>query len=162
MLTKIFPKQFDNGFQGHWLALALLWIITAFKTIMAYNTAINTRYGAVHADGIPIDSYTPEGGIMVLNIFSKLGNMHFIIVAISLLALIRYRSMVPLIYLILVYEYLTRKLLSMIWMGEPYLKLADSTGGAIVQSVFLMMVIGFGLSLWERGSNELVEKPVQG
>ena len=150
MLKNIFPKQFDNQFSGHWLSLAILWIVTAFKTLMAYNTAINTRYGAVHADGIPIDSYSPEAGIMVLDIFSKLGNMHFIIVAISLMALIRYRAMVPLIYLILIYEYLTRKLLSTIWTGEPYFKLAESTGGAIVQSIFLMTVVGFGLSLWKR------------
>lgn len=159
MLGKILPKQFDNQFHGHWMALLLLWIITAVKTLMAYNTAINTRYGAVHADRIPIDSYSPEAGTMVLNIFSKLGNMHFIIIAITLLALLRYRSMVPLIYVILIYEYLSRKLLSTIWMGEPYLKIADSTGGAIVQLVFLMMVVGFGFALWGRGANRSVEKP---
>ncbi|MFL0355651.1 hypothetical protein ACI5KX_04160 [Erythrobacter sp. GH1-10] len=153
MLEKIFPKQFDNQYRGHWVALVLLWIITAFKTLMAYNTAINSRYGAVNADGIPIDSYSPEAGIMVLNIFAKLGNMHFIIVALSLLALIRYRAMVPLIYLILVYEYLTRRLITMVWLDVPYMRIADDTAGLIVQSLFLAMVIGFGLSIWSRGSD---------
>lgn len=161
MLRRIFPRQFSNEYHGHWLALVLLWIITGFKTIMAYNTAINTRYGAVHADGIPIDSYSQEAGIMVLNIFAKLGNMHFILVAVSLMALIRYRSMVPLIYLILIYEYLSRKLLSTIWMEVPFLQLATSTAGAIVQSLFLAMVIGFVLSLWWRGAGHTANKRVR-
>ncbi|MGP1354317.1 MAG: hypothetical protein ACTS1Z_13430 [Parasphingopyxis sp.] len=158
MLKRIFPNQFSNEYRGHWLALVLLWIITGFKTIMAYNTAINTRYGAVNADGIPIDSYSPEAGAMVLNIFAKLGNMHFIIVAISLIALIRYRSMVPLIYLILIYEYLTRRLLGTIWLGTPFLELATSTAGAIVQSLFLAMVIGFVFSLWSRRATPITNE----
>lgn len=59
---------------------------------MAYNTAINTRYGAIHADGIPVDSYPPDAAIQVLSIVAELGNLHFILVALSLMALIRYRS----------------------------------------------------------------------
>ncbi len=162
MLKRIFPKQFSNEYHGHWLALVLLWIITGFKTIMAYNTAINTRYGAVNADGIPIDSYSAEAGIMVLNIFAKLGNMHFILVAISMMALIRYRSMVPLIYLILIYEYLSRRLLSTIWMDTPFLQLATSTAGAIVQSLFLAMIIGFVFSLWSRRARSTSDEPAPG
>lgn len=162
MLRRIFPRQFGNEYHGHRLALVLLWIITGFKTIMAYNTAINTRYGAVHADGIPVDSYSTEAGIMVLNIFAKLGNMHFILVAISLMALIRYRSMVPLIYLILVYEYLSRALLSTLWLDVPFLQLASSKAGAIVQSLFVAMVIGFILSLCWRSADPLANEPVRG
>ena len=129
---------------------------------MAYNTTINTRYGAVNADGIPIDSYSPEAGIMVLNIFAKLGNMHFILIAVSLLALIRYRSMVPLIYLILIYEYLSRRLLSSIWLDVPFFQFATSTAGVIVQSLFLAMVTGFVLSLWWRGAGPTASEPVRG
>lgn len=152
MLRKIFPKQFSNEYDGHWTALVLLWIITGFKAIMAYNTAINTRYGAINADGIPVDSYPPEAAAQVLSIFSKLGNLHFILVALGLMALIRYRSMVPLIYLILIYEYLARRLQTTIWEGAPFLQLASSTAGAIVQSLFLAMLVGFALSLWSRGT----------
>jgi hypothetical protein len=153
MLAKIFPKQFDNAYQGHWIALVLLWIITAFKAIMAYNTAINVRYGAINADGIPVDSYPPEAAAQVLSIFSKLGNLHFILVALGLMALLRYRSMVPLLYLILIYEYVARKLQTTIWEGAPFLQLATSTAGAIVQLLFLAMVVGFGFSLWSRNSS---------
>ncbi len=68
--------------------------------------------------------------------------MHFILVAISMMALIRYRSMVPLIYLILIYEYLSRRLLSTIWMDTPFLQLATSTAGAIVQSLLTSSASG--------------------
>lgn len=153
MLARIFPRQFGNEYDGHWIAIVLLWAITVFKTIMAYNTAINTRYGAIHADGIPVDSYPPDAAVQVLSIFAKLGNLHFILVALSLMALIRYRSMVPLIYLILICEYIARRLQTTIWEDAPFLQLAHSTGGAIVQSLFLAMVIGFVLSLWSRGAS---------
>jgi hypothetical protein len=161
MLKTIFPRQFDNEFRGHWLALVLLWVITGFKAIMAYNSAINTRYGAVNADGIPIDSYPADAANMVLSIFAKLGNLHFILVAISVVALVRYRSMVPFIYLILIYEYLSRRLLSTIWSDAPFLQLATSAAGVIVQSLFLAMLVGFGLSLWSRKNGLAGNEPDQ-
>jgi hypothetical protein len=61
--------------------------------------------------------------------------------------------MVPLLYLILIYEYVARKLQTTIWEGAPFLQLATSTAGAIVQLLFLAMVVGFGFSLWSRNSS---------
>lgn len=154
MATKIFPKCFDNDFRGHKLALLLLVVITGFKAIMAFNSVFDTYNIAVSADGIPLDSYPADAAQKLVSIFALLGNLHGIIVALSLLVLVRYRSMVPLIYLILIYEYAARKVINhfldggSLWFSWP-----TGPAGWILQSLFAAMIVGFGLSLWERKSS---------
>lgn len=52
MFSRIFPKQIDNAFQGHWLAVWLLVPVVLVKLAMDVNSIINTRLVATSADGI--------------------------------------------------------------------------------------------------------------
>lgn len=150
MLSKIFPKQYDNDYRGHKLALLLLIIITAFNLIMFYQTVFNTYYAATSADGIPLDSYSPEASQRVMYIFALLGNVHFVFITLAVLALARYRTMVPLVFLCEIIEFLGRKAISNHYYDTPWVQLPDNLASGIVHSLFYLMLVGFGLSVWHR------------
>lgn len=152
MLNKIFPKQYDNEYRGHKLALLLLAIITAFNLMMFYQTVFNTYYAATSADGIPLDSYSPEAAQRVMAIFALLGNVHFVFITLAVLALVRYRSMVSLVFLLQIWEYVTRTAINNHFFGTPWLHLPADLASGIVQSLFYAMIIGLALSLWHRGT----------
>ena len=59
MLDRIFPRQFDNAYRGHWLGLVLFVLIIALKAIQGFNSIVWTHTTMVGADGIPVDSFSP-------------------------------------------------------------------------------------------------------
>ena len=56
MLERLFPRQADNGFEGHRAALWLLGLLIALKLAMSLNSIFNTESVAAGADGIPLAS----------------------------------------------------------------------------------------------------------
>jgi hypothetical protein len=58
------------------------------------------------ADGIPLDTFTSGGAETVVSVTALLGLSHFLLASLCVLALIRYRAMIPLMYVLLLAEYL--------------------------------------------------------
>lgn len=109
MLQRLFPKQFDNTFQGHVLALWLFAPLIVIKLLMGFNVSglnpwIDNRYIATSVDGIPLDSYGPETASTFMFMFASWGLILFIFALLGLIVLIRYRAMVPLFYALLAGE----------------------------------------------------------
>jgi hypothetical protein len=150
MLSKIFPAHYDNVYRGHKFALVLLVFITIFNTIMWYQSVFNTYYAAAEADNIPLASYPADAALQIISIFAKLGNVHFIFIVLSVLALIRYRSMISLVFLLQIWEYVTRLAINNHLHDTPWVSLPGDLAQAIVQSLFYAMLLGFALSLWHR------------
>src|SRR5206468_3350683 len=111
MLQRLFPAQLDNTYRGSRIAIWLLVPIVLAKLAIGGNVMIQTRMVATNADGIPLDSYNAAGAQAVLAFFALWGLGQAILALLGVLALIRYRSMIPLIYLVLLIEQLGRKAL---------------------------------------------------
>jgi hypothetical protein len=109
MLNRLFPKQVDNRFDGHRAALWLLGLFVALKLAMSVNSILNTASVASGADGLPLDSFGPAAARAVLMLFTLLSLGQLTLAAIALTTLIRYRAMVPFIYLVLLGEQLARR-----------------------------------------------------
>ena len=109
LINRLFPKQFDNRFEGHRAALWLLGLFIALKLIMSHNSIFNTASVASGADGIPLDSFGPAAAREVLTLFALLALAQLGLTLIALTALIRYRAMVPFMYLLLLGEQLARR-----------------------------------------------------
>ncbi len=150
MLRRIFPAQIDNVYRGHKLALLLLVVVVIFKTMMAYNSLFDTRFIMIHADGIPLDSYPPDAAQTAVTLFALLGNINFIITLFCVLALVRYRAMTSLMFLVLIYEYLTRKAINHYFDDMPWFQWPSGIASTVVQSLFVAMLVGFALSLRHR------------
>jgi hypothetical protein len=144
MLNRIFPPQFDNNYGGHKLALWFFALLLLMKIAMSLNCIFNGYSVATSADGIPLDAFTPAGAQTVVSLFATWGLGHFMICLLCILVLVRYRSMIPFIFALLLLEHLSRKLilhfLPVVRTGTP--------PGYFVNLLFLaLMIVGLALSL---------------
>lgn len=111
ILNRLLPRQVDNSFAGHRAALWLLGLYIAMKLAMSLNSILNTASVAAGADGLPLDSFAPEAARAVLMLFALTALGQLALAAVALAALVRYRALVPFIYLLLIGEHLARRLI---------------------------------------------------
>jgi hypothetical protein len=150
MLRLLFPPQFDNVFSGQRIALWILAPVLLFRTMIGINSMAVPRLVASKADSIPLDSFGPTAVANVIQMFAHLGLFYVAVSALGWLALLRYRSMVPLIYLLVVVEQVGNKLLQLLYADpEPG---GVTTGTLLVRGILVLAVTGLILSLIKRRS----------
>ena len=146
MINLIFPGRADNNYGGHKLALWLFALLLLMKGGIGVNSMLNGNLVATTADGIPVDTYSPAGAQAFVSLFALWGLSHFMICLIGVIVLVRYRSLVPLMYAVLLVEHLGRKLLLYF---HPIARTGMSHGIAINIVLVALMIIGLALSLWQ-------------
>ncbi|MBV8798191.1 MAG: hypothetical protein JO208_00040 [Alphaproteobacteria bacterium] len=102
MLSRMFPRAFDNTYRGHWLGLVLFVLIIAVKALQGFNSMIRTHQIMTGADGIPVDSFSPVAAAEATQMFALLGMYLLVLPLIGVAALVRYRAMVPFLLLMLI------------------------------------------------------------
>jgi hypothetical protein len=145
MLNRIFPKTFDNVFRGHWLAIWLFVPIVLLKTVQGVNSIVLTRSTAANADGIPIDSFPPAAAETVLSMFALLGFYLLLVPLQCTVVLLRYRSMIPFMYLILLIMQLGARTVRYFEPGPP--SATVPIGLVINLGILAVTLLGFALSL---------------
>jgi hypothetical protein len=144
MLEKVFPSAADFTYRGSRIALWLLGVVLLLKLVIALGAIFNGHYAATVADGIPIDSYTPQGAQAFLSLFASLGLSQFMLGALGVVLLVKYRALVPLFLLLLLVEYAARKGVN---AYIPIVRSGQAPGGAINWAIFGVMVVAFILSI---------------
>lgn len=145
MLERIFPKQADNTFAGQRAALWLLGLLIFLKLAMSLNSIVNTESVAVGADGFRIDRYGADGARAVLMLFALTALGQLALALVSLTALIRYRSLLPLIYVVLVTEHVARRVIV-----QSYVVARGGTGSIgwyVNYGLLALLALGLLLSL---------------
>lgn len=145
MLERLFPSQIDNRFDGYRAALWLLGLFIALKLVMSINSIVNTASVAVGADGFPLDSFGPAAARAVLMLFALTALGQLALAAIALTALIRYRAMVPFIYLVLLGEQLGRRFIVQSYAVTRTEGVA--AGGYVTLALLALLTLGLVLSL---------------
>ena len=152
MLNRIFPKQIDNAYRGYLLAIWLLVPIVLVKMIMSANIFINTRDIIKGPDGIPLETFGAVAAAIIVQCFRSWAINHFVFATLGLLAALRYRAMVPLMYLALTVDAAGRVALFLVdpipvrHAGGPSLGLMINIGLAAA------LLSGFALSLGKKQS----------
>jgi hypothetical protein len=150
MLERIFPRQFDNNYRGLWLAVWLFVPLMLVKAIQGANSMILTRQVLVGADGIPVDHYGADAAGAVVALFALLGMYVMIVPVLGFVALIRYRAMIPLIYLMFTLVQIGARVLNTI---NPIEKPDGPPIGFTINLVlFALTLIGLALSLQNRSA----------
>jgi len=108
-VNRIFPKQIDNHYRGHKFALWLFYPITFMNVAIALVGIFASDGGAQSADGIPLDTFGAGGAQAVVPVVAHLGLAKLLLGLLFVLALFRYRSMIPLMYVLIVVDYLGHK-----------------------------------------------------
>ncbi|MGD0859128.1 MAG: hypothetical protein ABR912_07390 [Terracidiphilus sp.] len=144
MLQAFLPQHADNAYSGHKLALWIFAVVTFMRTLISLNSCLNARTTVKYADGIPIHTYPSAAEQTVASLFSLLGFYSFIICLMCVLVLIRYRSLVPVMFALLLLQSIGGRLiphfLPIIRTGTP--------PGIFVNWVLLaLMVVGLALSI---------------
>lgn len=145
ILEQLLPRQADNRFAGHRAALWLLGLFIALKIVMGVNSIFNTQSVAVGADGIPLDSYGPAAARQVLTLFALTALGQLTLALVGLTVLVRYRSLVPFMFVVLLAEQIARRLIV-----QSYAVVrtdGGSTGLYINLGLMALLALGLLLSL---------------
>ena len=147
MVERLFPPSSDFVYRGSRIALWLLGLVLLVKLGIALGAIFNGHYAASVADGIPIDSYTPQGARAFLSLFALLGVSQFLLGSVGVVVLLKYRALVPCLLLLLVVEFIARKGVA---LYLPIERSGEAPGGMINWCIFAVIVVAFILSLHRR------------
>lgn len=144
MLGQLFPEHADNTYRGHKLALWFFGLVVLMKLGISLATIFNGYNAATSADGIPLDTYSHAAVQTVLSLFALLGLAQLLISLLCVLVLFRYRSLISLMFVVLLVLQLGRKL---ILYFLPIVRTGTPPGSAINLALLALMVVGLALSL---------------
>lgn len=108
VINVIFPKTIDNEFRGYKISLYLFYVLTAVTLWRSQHHLFAADGGAQSIATIPLDSFSISGAQAVVGAFGLWGLSQLIIGLVYLLASIRYKAIIPFLYLLMAFEYLIR------------------------------------------------------
>lgn len=150
MLGQFLPQHADNAYHGHILALWIFAVVVLMRVVMSLNSFLNPRTTVRYADGIPIHTYAPAAGQAVVSLFSLVGLYSFIICLMCVLVLIQYRSLVPVMFVLLLLQSLGGRLIPHFL---PIVRTGTPTGVYVNWILLALMVVGLALSVpWRSAS----------
>lgn len=144
LLKLLFPDAIDNSYQGNKLALWILGTILLIRFPMYLNSILNSRQVLVSADGIPLGNYPGAAAGTIAALFSLLGFSRLILCLLALLSLVRYRSVVPLMFVLMILQYVGA---SIILLFHPMVTTVHPFGTYFNPVLLVGMSVGLVLSL---------------
>ena len=142
---RLFPAQFDNVFRGNRIALWLFYPLTVMTLWRSQHHIFAPDGGAQSIATIPLDTYTQGGAQGIITIFALWGLAQLAMGLVMLVALVRYKSMVPLLWLFILLEYGGRKLVGIYKPLETVGTAPGATAATVLPIVALVMLV---LALW--------------
>jgi hypothetical protein len=150
MFNQLFPERVDNAYRGYKLALWLFGLLLFMKLAISLNSIFNGYTVASSADGIPLETYTTAGAQTVVSMLGLLGLSHLVICLLGILVLIRYRSLVPFMFALLLLEYVGKKL---ILYFLPIAKTGTPPGSIVSYVLLALILVGLVLSIRNKDAN---------
>jgi hypothetical protein len=147
MLDKLLPRTLDNSYRGHKLALWLFGLIVGVRTLQSLSVLFAGHGTARDADGIPVDTYTPESAKQMVALFAQGSVWRITLCALCVIVLVRYRSAVPLMLLLLLLNYLASQLT---FQFVPLLRTGTPPGPYVNFGLFVLTIAALVLSLRSR------------
>lgn len=145
MFGRLFPKQLDNAYRGPRLALVILALLLLLRLAQTGLGLIDPVMVIRGPDGILFDSFNAPAQIAFAYVFRLLCYLNVVICLIGIVALVRYRAMAPLIYLVLLLLLAGQKAIALYW---PIPRAPEAPGSLIVFAMAAITLAGFVLSLF--------------
>lgn len=150
MLNPLLPRTADNNYRGSRIALVVFGLLLLAKTGISLGSIFNGYAAATSADGIPLDSYSPAATQTVVALFALLGLANLMICLTGVVVLIRYRALIPFMFVVFLIYQLSRKLILEIL---PVARAGTPPVFGINSAILGLIIIGLVLSLWRRGDH---------
>jgi hypothetical protein len=149
MFDDILPRSIDNTYRGHRLAFLPFVLLVLLKLTIGVNSILHGYAVMTTADGIPLDTFPPAAVQSLVSLWALLGLSHVVLGLLCVLVLVRYRSMLPFMFALLLFQNLGGQLIShflpLVRTGAPPASIVNLT-------LLTLMIVGLGLSLWRRSS----------
>ena len=150
----ILPKNADNNFKGHKLAL---WGFVFFTILMTCRSVIHMlfeQYGLHEIGSFLAISGDPDPMLLIYRFFSLWGFTQLIFCLVCWIVIYRYRTLIPLMYLIWIFEWGFRTfgyplIRDQIAVQELYTN-GITPGVSYAPYATLLLIILFGLSILDR------------
>ena len=151
--NNILPKIADNNFQGHRFAL---WGFILFTLLMSWRAIIHMlfeQYGFHQIANFQAISGDPDPMLLIYRFFSLWGFAQLIFCIVCWIVIFRYRALIPLMYLLWLFEWAFRT------FGYPLIReeiavqglytngMTPGSVGAPYVSIILLVL--FGLSIFK-------------
>lgn len=145
ILTRLLPAQADNTIQGMKLPVYLFTLIAIVSTVRSCVHLFAPDGGAGSIAGMDLSVAGADGIVFA---FALWGSAQLIYALIQLIVAFRYRSLIPLMYVLLILETLLR-----LFVGTTRpVSFAHTPPGAIGNYIVLpLAVVMLALSLWKPG-----------
>lgn len=153
MIERLLPERLDNNYQGRKLALWIFGLVVFLRAVQSVMIIFNGYNTARNADGIPLETYPPAATQTILALFAVFSLSRLIICLICLIVLLRYRRAIPFMFIVLAILYLGGQV---IYRFIPIVRVGSPPGVIVNLISFVMIVIGFALSLWKRPEKRAV------
>ena len=148
MLNQLLPPRLDNTYRGRKLALWLFGIVVLIRSIQSVMIIVNGYSIARSADGIPLDTYPAAAAQTILALFAISSLNRLLISLVCVVVLVRYRSAIPSMFVILALGYLVGEIILRL---IPIVRVGTPPGPIVNLIMFAVMIVGLALSLWRRG-----------
>ena len=148
MLDKLLPARLDNTYTGHKLALWIFGLVVLLKSVQSLAIIFSGHTTAAGADGVPLDTFTPEAAQAVVAVFAQGSMWRLFFCLVGLIVLARYRSAIPLMFALFALQYLAAQLA---FLFIPLVRVGSPPGPIVNLTIFVLMIVGLALSLWRRG-----------
>ena len=152
MLNRIFPVRIDNNYRGYKVAIWIFILIVFMEVALSLAHIFAADGGAQSVSTIPLDTYSASAAQNIVAIMARLGLEQLLPALIFVVVLIRYRSMIPLMYVLIVLQYIAQE-------GIVYMKplaLAGTSGASTPALVFTVLsLLGLVLSLSGKAYRDL-------
>ena len=149
-MNALLPRTIDNDYRGHKAALWLFGALMFMRLGMSLGIMFNGAETAIRADGIPLDTYPHAASQTILALFALIGSVHFMTAVAGVLALVRYRNALPLMFLMLAVGHVLRYV---IVQFIPIVRVGHPPAFAINLGILIVMLVGLSLSLWRQEAN---------
>jgi hypothetical protein len=150
MFDKLLPQRLDNAYRGHKVALWLFGLVVVVKSAQSLAIIFDGYSTARDADGIPLDGYPSATAQTVVSVLAQGSLWRLTFCLGGMVVLLRYRSAVPLMFALLVVNYLAGQVM---FHFVPLVRLGTPPGPIVNLILFFLMIIGLALSIW-RGTRE--------
>ncbi|MFP4508843.1 MAG: hypothetical protein ACLFNQ_01825 [Spirochaetaceae bacterium] len=136
-MNTFIPAVASNEYRGSRIAVAAFAVLTGVSIIRSLIHILAPDGGAGSIATIPLQRYSADAAATVIHVFALWGLSQLLFAIVSLLVLFRYRSLIPLMYLLSIGEYTVRLVLGFV---KP-VTLAGTAPGGVANYVLVPLLL---------------------
>jgi hypothetical protein len=138
------PRSIDNNYRGQKPALWFFWVVIIIRGTQGLALIFNGHSIVRAADGVPLETFPIAASQSIVAMFVVSGASRLVLSLFGLVAFIRYKSAIPLIFAVQALDQICKEILFQIY---PLYRVGNPVGPIVNLIVLLFTLIGFILSI---------------